>query len=174
VSTFLALLPSGEALEALRALPRPKVEGLRWEPERRLHVTVRYTQHADQLTQDALAEVADEVAVLLAPPTILLGPLVERLGRDGTAVLPARGAEDLARAVDDALGGFLGERDHPFRGHLTIARLRRAIDLPPPVLELGLTASFAAGELYLIESNPGPQGSVYDVLHRVRFTGAPR
>jgi 2'-5' RNA ligase len=173
VSSFLCLLPTGEALIALRALQRPEVQGLRWEPERRWHLTLRYTPYADEATCSTLTEVADEVVAELAPPRVRLGPKLERLGRDGTAVVPAVGLEAAAAGVDEHLDGVLGERDEPFFGHLTVARLRRPLALPEEVLGLELSCSFEAAAIYLIESNPGPQGSVYEVLHVARFAGAP-
>ena len=172
MSSFLCLLPAGEALVALRDLPRPEVEGLRWEPERRWHLTLRYSSHADEATLGVLAEVADEVAAELAPPLVSLGPALERLGRDGTAVVPAAGLETVASSVDAHLDGALGERDEPFYGHLTVARLRRPLALPAEVLGLELACTFEASAIYLIESNPGPQGSVYDVVHVARFSGS--
>jgi 2'-5' RNA ligase len=171
MSTFLALLPTGGALGDLRELERPAPDGVRWEPERRWHVTVCYTSFADDATQSTLREVADEVAGLLAPPTVVLGPATERLGRDGTLVIPASGVDSVARAVDESLDGYLGARHEPFYGHLTIARLRRSIELPATVVGMAIRTTFTARSLYLIESNAGPDGSVYDVLHQVAFTG---
>ncbi len=169
MSVFLALLPSGDALDALRSHPRPEREGVRWEPERRWHVTVRYSSHVDDAIVAMLTEVADEVTAQLGPPAILLGPATIRLGRDGTLVVPATGAELLARVVDEALGDALGTRDHSFLGHLTIARLRRHRTLDPDLIGVPITASFEASELCLIESTSSPEGSVYEIHHRATF-----
>ena len=171
MSCFLGLLPSGEALEVLRAHPRPTLDGIRWEPERRWHVTIRYTPHVDATTLQGLVEVADEVAAVLAPARISLEGRTQRLGRDGTLVVPAAGATQLAEAVDDALGGLLGERHEAFFGHLTLARLARSVELPAVLLDVAVTTSFVATELCLIVSTPGRDGSVYDVAHRAGFTG---
>jgi 2'-5' RNA ligase len=169
MSTILALLPTGDALGSLRELDRPAIDGLRWEPERRWHVTIRYSPHRDEATQATLAEAADEAAAALLAPEVALGPATERLGRDGTLVVPAAGAELLARSVDEALVGVLGDRDEPFYGHLTLARLGRSTVLPDALVGLGIESTFTPSGLYLIESNPGPDGSVYDVVHVAGF-----
>jgi 2'-5' RNA ligase len=169
VSSFLCLLPTGAALEPLRRFERPEHAALRWEPERRWHVTLRYCPQADEATLGLLAAAADEVAGALDAPAIELGPATERLGRDGTLVVPARGAEAPARLVDEALGGALGEPAHPFVGHLTLARLRGRAALPEELVGRALEASFVASAIFLVESNPGPEGSVYEVRHRAPF-----
>ena len=171
MSIFLAILPQEPALDALRHHPRADLEGIRWEPERRWHITLRYTPHSDERTLALLLEVADEVSASASPVAISLGPLTERLGRDGTLVVPATGADHLALAIDEALGGVLGETDHPFYGHLTLARLRGSTAVSGELLGVELATSFLASELVVIESNPGPQGSLYRVHHRSPLRG---
>ena len=171
MSSFLALLPEGSALDALRHHPRAEFEGVRWEPERRWHITLRYTPHSDERTLALLGEVADEVAESVCPAAISLGPVTERLGRDGTLVVPGAGAEHLALGIEEALGGVLGEAEHPFYGHLTLARLRGKAPVPAELCGVGLEAVFEASEIVLIESNPGPQGSLYTVHHRSALSG---
>ena len=113
-----------------------------------------------------MTEVLDEVADECAPPRVELGPRTERLGRDGTLVIPASGLEMLADAVEEALGGALGERAEPFYGHLTVARLRRNTALPEGLLGVPFDAVFVAQEFVLIESRPGSEGSIYTIRHR--------
>jgi 2'-5' RNA ligase len=171
MSSFLCLLPTGAALEALRAHPRPEADQVRWEPERRWHLTLRYTPHHDERTVAMLAEVADEVAAEFACPEVALGPVPDRLGRDGTLVVPAQGIDGIAAAVETALDGVLGAPSHPFVGHLTLARLRGRGEVPAELLGVAIAASFTAPELVLIESTPGADGSNYSVLHRATFVG---
>jgi 2'-5' RNA ligase len=171
VSTFLALLPTGGALDALRGLDRPSAEGVLWEPERRWHITLRFTPVDDEPTQRLLIEVAEEAAAGLAPLVIELGTSTQRLGSDGTLVIPAMGASKAAARLDELLDGRLGGRDHGYFGHLTLARLRRGRSLPSWLLGQPLRTRFLASEMVLVRSTPGPGGSVYDFLYRVPFRG---
>ncbi len=165
---FLGLLPDAEAVAILRDHPRPEIDGVRWEPDERLHVTVRYTAtlHEDLIAQ--LDEVAREVALRSTAPVLELGPTTEVLGRDGTLVVPARGAEDLARLVDQVLDEFdvdLGPRDHPYFGHLTLARRRSGTSIPDALIGVPTVGLVRPMSLALIVSEPGPDGSIYD--HRL-------
>ena len=171
MGVFLGLLPDAEAIAMLGRHPRPQIDGVRWEPDERLHVTLRYTAHVHEEIVSQLDEVAREVVTRTSAPQIELGPATELLGRDGTLVVPAHGAADLARLVDRVLDEFgvgqaLGPRDHPFYGHLTLARRRRKTTIPDELVGVALTARFRPAELVLIVSEPGPDGSVYD--HRLR------
>lgn len=170
MGTFLGVVPSGAAVEELAAFDRPAAEGIRWEPAERLHVTLRYTAVVHEELVARLDAVATEVARRAEAPTISLGPATEILGRDGTLVVPATGAEQLAGLVDELLDELgvaaeLGPRDHRFYGHLTLARRRRG-SVPEELVGRPLATSFVPEALHLIVSQPGPDGSVYD--HRVR------
>lgn len=172
---FLGLLPDAEALAALAEHPRPEVDGVRWEPAERLHVTLRYTAVVHEEVVSQLDEVAREVAERTSSPRIELGPATELLGRDGTLVVPARGAEDLVRLVDRVLDEFgvtesLGQRDHPFYGHLTLARRRRKATIPEQLVGVPVSVSFRPATLVLIVSEPGPDGSAYDHRLSVPFS----
>lgn len=171
MSSFLCLLPTGAALEVLRAHPRPAVEHIRWEPEHRWHVTLRYSAHSDPRTVALLIDVADEVASECQPVEVTLGPKTERLGRDGTLVVPAHGVDALNAAVEESIGGALGEPGHPFVGHLTLARLRGTGGVPVELVGARIEAAFLATEIVLIESTPGGDGSKYSVLHRATVVG---
>ena len=67
-------------------------------------------------------------------------------------MLPVEGIDELAAAVIDATR-FIGEPppDHPFVGHLTIARFRRR---PPPVDWPHLDEAFDVSQMSLVESAP--------------------
>mgnify|MGYP006295228385 CR=1 FL=1 len=175
MGTFLGVVPSGRAIEELAAFERPAAEGIRWEPAERLHVTLRYTSVVHEELVARLDAVASAVAARASAPEISLGPATEVLGRDGTLVVPARGAEPLALLVDELLAelgleGDLGPRDHPFYGHLTLARRRRG-SVPAELVGRPLQTSFVPEAIHLIVSEPGPDGSVYDHRVRARFSG---
>jgi len=172
MSLFVGLLPNGLCLGALRSFERADVDGVRWEPERRWHVTLRYSALSDTATKTTLVDATNQVAGLFAPPLVTVGPSTERLGRDGTLVVAVHGIHELADALDEALAGRLGKRDEPFYGHLTLARLRRSRTLPEHLVGQGIETSFTPASIVLIESSPGPDGSIYELLHHAPFGGA--
>ena len=174
MGTFLGLLPDAEARLRLADHPRLEVDGVRWEPDERLHVTLRYSAVVDAGVITQLDEVARAVAERSSAPVIELGPVTELLGRDGTLVVPARGAAELVRTVDQVLDEFglgvdLGRRDHPFYGHMTLARRRRGLTIPTSLVGVPLAASFRPTDVTLIVSQPGPDGSIYDLRVRAPF-----
>ena len=104
----------------------------------------------------------DRVAPTLRPASVDLGPQVSRLGRN-VVCIPARGLDELATGVIDATAG-LGEppEERPFRGHITLARLRRRA-------ACGLTgapfhASFDANRLHLVQSITRSEGAEHTVV----------
>ena len=176
MGVFLCLLPEGEAVGALAALERPARDGVRYEPPERLHVTLRYFGDLDESTISALAETTAEVASLSGEVAIELGPATERLGRDGTLVLPAAGAAPLAALVDQVLATTgldrrLPDRDESFFGHLTVARLRRRAALSDDLLGASFSSSFVATSIHLIDSVPSEQGRRYRHVVDERLRG---
>ena len=143
---FVAVWPPGDVLDALVALPRPPIPGLRWTDPRRLHVTMRFLGDADE--EAALAALGGE---RFPAAGVTLGPGVERLGR-GVLVVPAAGLEDLATAIIAATAR-IGQPppDRPFTGHVTVARYRGT---PPSGYAPPVSASFGATEITLVRSHP--------------------
>ena len=143
---FIAVWPPDDARRELAEMPRPAVDGLRWTKPERLHVTLRFLGQSDETAvQAALAE-AD-----LPEAQVTLGPRVERLGR-GVLMVPAQGLDDLAAAVEAAIARLsLPPADHPFTGHLTVARFKRK---PPPGYRPRMEAAFTAKEIALVRTEP--------------------
>ena len=143
---FVAVWPPDDVLRELVAMPRPAVDGLRWTKPERLHITLRFLGQCDEAeVQAALA------ATRLPAAQVTLGPRVKRLGR-GVLMIPAQGLDDLAAAVEAAISPVgLPPPDHPFTGHLTVARFKRK---PPPGCRPALEASFAAAEIALVRTEP--------------------
>jgi 2'-5' RNA ligase len=158
-------------MATLRAHPRPSADGLRWVSHEQWHVTLGYYGTVDDEVHARIAAVAAEVAASEPPPQIVLGPSTERLGRDGTLVVPAAGADELVARLDAALVGIVGPRKRPFVGHLTLARLRRNASLPTEVLGVACETSFTPTAVYLLDSETAPTGSVYEVRARAPFAG---
>ncbi len=156
---FVGVYPPPSVLDALRALPRADAPGVRWVPPEQLHVTMRFIGDAE--TEEVAARL-DRVAPTLRPASVDLGPQVSRLGRN-VVCIPARGLDELATGVIDATAG-LGEppEERPFRGHITLARLRRRA-------ACGLTgapfhASFDADRLHLVQSITRSEGAEHTVV----------
>ncbi|MDE0657529.1 MAG: RNA 2',3'-cyclic phosphodiesterase [Acidimicrobiaceae bacterium] len=143
---FVAIWPPDEVLRELVAMPRPAIDGLRWTKPERLHVTLRFLGQCDE------AEIQAALAAAHFPATqATLGPRVKRLGR-GVLMIPAQGLDDLAAAVEAAIAPVrLPPPDHPFTGHLTVARFKRR---PPPGYHPTLEASFAVTEIALVRTEP--------------------
>jgi len=127
-------------------MPGPATDGLRWTKPERLHVTLRFLGQCDE------ADVQAALAAAQLPATqATLGPRVERLGR-GVLMIPAQGLDDLAAAVEAAIAPVgLPPADHPFTGHLTVARFKRK---PPPGCRPTLEASLTVTEITLVRTEP--------------------
>lgn len=174
MGVFFALLPEDPAREELAAFERPTIDGVRWESPERLHVTIRYFASIPAELLGSTIDAGCACAADRSPPTIDLGPATERLGRDGTLVVPASGAAPLAAALDTALDGagltgVLESRAESFYGHLTLARQRREVTIPNGAMARPLATSFVARELVLIDSVSTPDGRRYEVLARAPF-----
>jgi len=156
---FVAAWPSREVVAALRELPRADVAGLRWTTPDQWHVTLRFVGAADA------AEVAERLSVRALPAaTVRLGPALDRLG-ERLLMVPASGADELAAVVHDALGDIGEPPQYRFRGHLTIARARRDVDLP--LIGAPFDASFRVDEIAIVESDLTPDAAVYSTVARV-------
>jgi 2'-5' RNA ligase len=94
------------------------------------HVTLRFLGDVDD---ELVPEVADALRTGLVDVPAAeaeVGTRVQRLGM-AAIVVPVAGLEEVAAAVATAVGRYGGE-DRPFRGHLTLARIRRG--RPAPVV----------------------------------------
>lgn len=158
VRLFVAIWPSDDVCERLRALPRKDRPGVRWVLPDNWHVTLRFLGDADP------AEVAARLDdVVFETAQLRFGPGLDVLG-ERVIVVPVDGVGDLARAVLDATRG-LGTHDPPkrFNGHLTVARLKgraRIRDL----VGLPVEATQQATEVALVTSRLHRDGARYETL----------
>jgi RNA 2',3'-cyclic 3'-phosphodiesterase len=161
---FVGVVPPDRVLDEIERLRRPDRPGVRWTRRDQWHVTLRF-----------LGEVGDPDSVAAALDTAplprceaRLGPRVRALGRQ-VVCLPVAGLDALAKTVAEATAGLGQPPDHrQFRGHLTLARLRR------PARPSGLTGdviedSFPVTDVRLIRSHQTDGGSRYEDLHIVRL-----
>ena len=166
---FVAAWPPPEIVEALAALPRPQVAGLRWTTARQWHVTLRFLGDADEVAaSEAFHSIAFEPEVEAS-----LGPVTGRFGRRVLHV-PVHGLEDLAAATVAATAGVgLPPDTRPFAGHITLARARgrRGVDLRPLAGKV-VGGRWAVRELTLVASHQGGAGpSRYEVVARLSLRG---
>lgn len=162
---FVAVPLAGDVLDAIAMLPRGAPEGVRWTRREQWHVTVRF------LGECPLGEALEALGALDASAArVTLGPVVSRLGRNVVCV-PVEGLGELRAAVSDVTAG-LGEPvdPRPFRGHVTLARLKHQARCPMVGEEL--SASFVADRVELVESTLLPAGPVYETRLAVPLCAA--
>lgn len=131
-------------------LPRPRIEGVRWEPSGFEHVTLRFLGRSDPDVVAAALGVADLPAAtaVVSSSVGLLGSSVLCVTVDGLAAL--------ADAVVVATTG-IGEAppSRPFVGHITVGRLRRAAGIPTPDGGHGGEVTAVGGDLGFEELSGG-------------------
>jgi RNA 2',3'-cyclic 3'-phosphodiesterase len=173
---FVAVWPTPDVVDALEALPRPALDGLRWSARQQWHVTLRF--FGDLGTQDvteASAAVARAAAAAREPPLAQGGPGTRFLG-PGLLVWPVEGLGQVASALD-GLTAAIGTPppSRRFYGHITLARGRRGLDLRPATELLSpLGSSWTVTSLSLVASELHPDGARYRVLEEFPCPGAPR
>lgn len=175
---FVAVWPPDEVLDAVAALPRPEVPGLRWTGREQWHVTLRFLGQVDDAGVVAAAlgslagerpvgagPLAGERPVGAGPLEAVAGPAVERFDRRVLHV-PVAGLEPVAAAVVAATAA-IGQPpdDRPFAGHITIARaIGRA--RPPLAALVGtpIAGRWPVDEVCLVASQLSSKGARYEVL----------
>jgi 2'-5' RNA ligase len=151
---FIAAWPPDAVLDALASLPRPVEPGVRYTTRDQWHVTLRFLGSCP--LDDAIRAFR---SIEAAPAVAEVGPAVSRLGRT-VVVAPVRGLDVLAAAVESATAAVGEPPDpRPFRGHLTIARLRDRSACR--VAGHRLTTTFPVDEIHLVRSVLGPTGATY-------------
>lgn len=154
---FVAVWPTAEAIEELRALPRKDRHGVRFVDPDAWHITLRFLGDADIDEVGAALDEFDAVESI-----VRLGPGVDLLG-GRNLVVPASGLDDLAAEVRMCTAD-LGEPEvRPFLGHLTIARVKPRAELPP-AMGAFVDASFVADEIALVSSRLHPDGARYTTI----------
>jgi 2'-5' RNA ligase len=165
---FVAVWPPEEVLDGVAALDRPAVAGLRWTTREQWHVTLRF------LGQAEVAPVRAALAGLELPAAdAVLGPAVDRFGWRILHV-PVAGLDAVAAVVAGATAGVgRPAEDHPFRGHVTLARVanRARVDLRP-LTGAPLEAGWRVDGVCLVESRLSPAGARYHVLARFASAGS--
>lgn len=153
----MAVWPPAEVLDRIAALDRPEGPGVRWTGRDQWHVTVRFLGAVDEA--EAVAALG---RVRAAAGEAVVGPKLARLGR-GVVCLPVSGLEALAAAVTEATAEVgRPPEDRPFRGHLTLARLKG--HLPRGVVGMAFEAAFPVREVALVRSGADDGPARYTTL----------
>jgi 2'-5' RNA ligase len=129
---FVAVWPTPDVVDALEALPRPALDGLRWSARQQWHVTLRFFGDlGTQEVTEASAAVARAAADAREPPLAQGGPGTRFLG-PGLLVWPVEGLGQVASALD-GLTAAIGTPppSRSFYGHITLARGRRGLGPSP-------------------------------------------
>ena len=154
---FVALWPSEDAIEELRALPRKDQQGVRFVPPENWHITLRFLGEAH------VHEVAAALdTVRLEAAMARLGPGVDVMN-ERALVVPVTGVEQLAAAAVSATRD-LGEPPRKrFVGHLTIARVKPHVPMPR-ALGAMVHAEWPVQEIALVQSRLEPAGATYSTV----------
>jgi RNA 2',3'-cyclic 3'-phosphodiesterase len=166
---FLAIVPPPEVLDAIDALlERPKSSKFSWTRRDQWHVTLQFYGRVND--PETLADGIRAAAAASYPAQLVVRgggafPSPKKaqvfwLGIDGTDALI-----DLHATVAAATRDFIDRRDRiTLKPHLTVARLKRTVDLTADVEALeGVPVGppWTLTELVLLESDTKPSGAIY-------------
>jgi RNA 2',3'-cyclic 3'-phosphodiesterase len=168
------------AIEDLIAALRTDADGIKWASSANLHLTLKFLGPAVPLDKiHALEPQLTSIATRIAPFEVeasgvggfpdLKHPHVLWVGLHGDAL------KDLAGRIDDAASRCDFEREQrPFRGHLTIARLKRPLlsTETRARIEAAATCYFGAStiqEMKLYRSITARSGPIYEPLSVFKF-----
>jgi RNA 2',3'-cyclic 3'-phosphodiesterase len=165
---------------AARIAPAAKIT---WVPPERLHITLCFIGHVSETRGAALAAALGRTIALTSFAIDLAG----------TGVFPPRGAPAVLWAGIDDPRGLLGHLEdevsqrlseegvaresRPYRGHVTLARVRDSRGLRPRQLLDGLEAvrlgTTTVRAITLFESRLSPRGAQYVAVQRTSLLVGP-
>ena len=164
VRLFVAVWLPSDAVDVLAAVPRPDVDGVRWTTEDQWHVTLRFLGEVESEAPAVRALAAAGAARTEA----VMGPESRRLGSH-VLMAPVAGLDEVAAAVV-ASTAHLGKPPdgRPFRGHVTLARVRagRRADLRA-LTGVPVRARWPVDRVSLVRSTLHPTGARYDTIAEV-------
>jgi 2'-5' RNA ligase len=164
VRLFVAVWPPPEVLDKVAALHRPPLEHGRWTTPDQWHVTLRFFGSVEDARPVVNALAGTELPAAVAE----LGPASRALSRSVLSI-PVTGLDPLADAVRDATAALGKPPDpRPFRGHLTLARLRRGS--AGALGGAAFSARFAVDEVTVVRSDLHPHGARYEVIESIPTT----
>ncbi|MCL4243974.1 MAG: RNA 2',3'-cyclic phosphodiesterase [Candidatus Dadabacteria bacterium] len=170
---FIAALLPDEVKAALGgyvASLRKVTEGVKWEREEKLHVTLKFLGEADEATVEAVALVTGAAAGKYSPFEMTTGnlggfPDIQRPRILYAGLSENHGLSALQGEIDQGLEPHGFEREtRRFIPHVTIGRttgrMRTTGPLPVPA-----KVQFSISEISVVRSVLGRAGSTYTPLH---------
>ena len=178
VRLFAAVdLPPGHRAAAEEALApwRQRLEGGRWDPPEKWHVTLKFLGRTWPRLVEWVGEACAAVAAEVAPFEVRLDGLGVFPSPGRARVLwvglddPAEGMVRLAAGLEGRLAEEFPPEKRAFTPHLTVARFRRPISVREEIEDLRATGfdagPFTVDRLILYRSHlMGPKGSRYEVV----------
>lgn len=143
---------------------RPASGSLRWTTPEQWHVTVRFL--GEVAAAAPVADALDAVVTGISGVVARLGPATAWFPGRRVLQVPVDGLDGLAEAVGGATADLGASPSDPFRGHLTLARVRGRARGPAALAGTPLAASWPVRELVLFRSTTAPDGARYEALHR--------
>lgn len=170
IRAFLAIQPPKDIRAELAGL---NLGGLRRIPQDNIHLTIRFLGVISARTLEQLTLEMDQLARTLSPIEIEIEN-ISGFPASGPTVIAAAVSSNtkltqLAEFAESMVRGIgLGAEPRPFRPHITIARVPRAVNRVPDFRH-PMQLSFTAGELVLFSSEPGRGGVAYVRMHAAKF-----
>jgi 2'-5' RNA ligase len=165
VRLFIAVQPPPSVIERLAGLRRRPRDGVRWTTADQWHVTLRFLGEVEGAEPVVEALAGAELPAAEAH----LGPASTAFGRHVVAV-PVAGLDELAGRVVAATAGFGAPAPkRPYRGHVTLARVRHGN--PKALAGETIEVRWAVDEVRLVRSRLHPAGARYEDLY-IRPLGA--
>ncbi len=162
---------------------RPLARGIKWVEPENLHITLKFL---GDVASGRIAAICDAVteATKQVPPFELIvcrAGAFPNIERPRTLWLgTGEGADELAelhRRIDLQLAELsFPVEGRPFKGHLTLGRVRRAGRSPALTEQMRKQAEFCAGSVWVSEvtvfsSRLTPNGPVYDPMAHIPLAG---
>ncbi|MFM8863113.1 MAG: RNA 2',3'-cyclic phosphodiesterase [Acidimicrobiia bacterium] len=154
---FVAVWPPADIIEQLRSLPRKDQRGVRFIDPENWHITLRFLGDVSIESAGAALDLLDAPAAIAR-----LGPGVDLLG-GRNLIVPVAGLDFLAADVRKCTGEVGEPDEHPFRGHLTIAKVKPRSTLPS-AMGAFVDLTFTVHEVALVSSRLHPDGARYTTL----------
>ena len=187
IRTFLAVDFDDPFLDEVAALAErlrgaPRLSAARWAARSTLHTTLRFFGDTDDRQLVALRALVGELAATTSSFEVRASAVHGFPGRDRAHVLVLDVADALegsspslpgpilaslaARAESAAVSlGFAAE-SRPYHGHLTLARMRKAVDVSSFAGEAAALPLGHVTAITLYASSSSPNGAVYTPLER--------
>jgi 2'-5' RNA ligase len=176
---FLAVVPPDEVLDAIDGLlERPKRSLFAWTRRDQWHVTMQFYGRVDDV--DALQAAIRSATDAAHPVRVAIRgggafPMPKRAQVYWLGVDNGDALVDLHAEVTAATRAFISLRDRStFAPHLTLARVKRAVDLTEDVgalRDVPIGPAWELRELVLLESETRRSGAVYTEQGRFRLRG---